>query len=74
MCTTGKNDKCQADKRIVVTAHVCGTEMMFFELPKGRDRYFYTRDNVPDQGKCDLKSNPFTFWYFSKKMCKKHPK
>ena len=50
-------------------AHVCGTKMMFFELPKGQDRYFYTRDNVPDQGICDSKSNPFTFWYFCQKMC-----
>ena len=50
-------------------AHVCGTKMMFFELPKGRDRYIFTRDNVPDQGICDSKSNPFTFWYFCQKMC-----
>ena len=44
--------------------HVCGTKMMFFELLKGQDWYFFTRDNVPDQGICDSKSNPFTFWYF----------
>ena len=59
-------------------AHVCGTKMMFFELPKGWDRYFFIPDNVLCQGICVLKSNPFTFWYFwpknGQKRLKKHHK
>jgi len=51
-------------------AHVCQTKMMFFELPKGWDRYFFIPDNVLCQGICVLKSNPFTFWYFWPKMVK----
>ena len=54
--------------------HVCGTKMMFFELVNRWDRYLYTCDNVPDQGICDHKLNPFIFWYFCQKMCKNHPK
>ena len=58
--------------------HVCRTKMMFFELPKGWDRYFFIPDNVLCQGICVLKSNPFTFWYFwpknGQKRLKKHHK
>ena len=60
------------------TPHVCRTKMMFFELPKGWDRYFFIPDNVLCQGICVLKSNPFTFWYFwpknGQKRLKKHHK
>ena len=58
--------------------HVCRTKMMFFELPKGWDRYFFIPDNVLCQGICVLKSNPFNFWYFwpknGQKRLKKHHK
>ena len=42
-------------------AHVSGTEMMFFELVKGWDGYFYVHDNV-------------LFWVFLAHLKKKIPK
>ena len=41
----------------VTFAHVHRTEMMFYELVKGWDQYFYTRDVSVVQGICVVKSN-----------------